>query len=82
MAVCSYLRWCSLAALSGVLLAPLDASALQYQRFPIDPPLIGITATGPIVPGDFDRLTAFVETLSQPHGVLSLFVDSPGGQHR
>ena len=65
--------------LAAVLLLVGEASALQYQRFPLDPPLVGITATGPIVPGDFDRLSAFIKTLSQSGRTLSFFVDSPGG---
>ena len=56
-----------------------EASAFQYQRLHLDPPLVGITVTGPIVPGDFDRLSAFIKTLPQSEGTLSFFVDSPGG---
>ena len=70
-------RW--LAVASGLLLAPAPASALQYRQLPLDPPYLGITATGPIVPGDFARLGAFIKTLSQSEGTLSFFVDSPGG---
>ncbi len=70
-------RW--LAVASGLLLAPAPASALQYRQLPLDPPYVGITATGPIVPGDFARLGAFIKTLSQSEGTLSFFVDSPGG---
>jgi hypothetical protein len=55
------------------------ASALQYQRVPLDPPLIGVAATGPIVPGDFDRLDAFIRTLPQTDHILGFFIDSPGG---
>jgi len=68
-----------LAVASGLLLAPAPASALQYRQLPLDPPYIGITAKGPIVLGDFDRLGAFIKTLSQSEGTLSFFVDSPGG---
>ena len=68
-----------LAVASGLLLAPAPASALQYRQLPLDPPYVGITATGPIVPGDFARLGAFIKTLSQSEGTLSFFVDSPGG---
>ena len=70
-------RW--LAVASGLLLVPVPASALQYGQVPLDPPYVGITATGPIVPGDFDRLSAFIKTLSQSGRTLSFFVDSPGG---
>ena len=68
-----------LAVASGLLLAPAPASALQYRQLPLDPPYVGITATGPIVTGDFARLGAFIKTLSQSEGTLSFFVDSPGG---
>jgi Clp protease len=68
-----------LAAIGGLLFTPHEAFALQYGRITFDPPLIGITATGPIVAGDFDRLDAFVKTLSQTDRILSFFVDSPGG---
>ena len=68
-----------LAVASGLLLGPVPASALQYRQFPLEPPYVGITATGPIVPGDFDRLGAFIKMLSQSEGTLSFFVDSPGG---
>jgi len=67
-----------LAVTSWLLLASVPASALQYGELSLDPPYVGITATGPIVPGDFDRLGAFIKTLSQS-GTLSFFVDSPGG---
>ena len=63
-----------------VFLTSIDAaSALQYQRVPLDPPLIGIAATGPIVPGDFDRLDAFIGTLSETDHIVGFFIDSPGG---
>ena len=64
---------------SGLLLGPVPVSALQYGQFPLEPPYVGITATGPIVPGDFDRLGAFIKILPQSEGTLSFFVDSPGG---
>jgi hypothetical protein len=64
--------------LAAVLLLVGEASALQYQRFPLDPPLVGITVTGPIVPGDFDRFSTFIGTLADSDR-LSLYVDSPGG---
>ena len=73
-----YVR-CLLAVASGLLLAPAAAYALQYGQVPLDPPYVGITATGPIVPGDFDRLGAFIKTLSQSGRTPSFFVDSPGG---
>jgi hypothetical protein len=78
----SFHRLCSailLAALSSLLLATVDASALQYRRLSLEPSLIGITVTGPIVPGDFDRLRAFLQTPSQSNGIPSFFIDSPGG---
>jgi hypothetical protein len=47
----------SLLAVAGaLLLAPVPTSALQYGQVSLAPPYVGITATGPIVPGDFDRL--------------------------
>jgi hypothetical protein len=42
-------------------------AALQYKRSSLDP-LVRITATGPIVRGDFDRLAALVERLPQSVG--------------
>ena len=78
MAITSYLRHLLLAMGALLLMAP-DASALQFKRLPFDHPLLGIAATGPIVTGDLDRLSAFIKTLSQSDGTLSLFVDSPGG---
>ena len=68
-----------LAVASGLLLVPVPASALQYGQVPLDFRYVGITATGPIVPGDLDRLSAFIKTLSQSGRTLSFFVDSPGG---
>ena len=70
-----------LAACISLLLLPLEASALQYARGSLAPPLIAITATGPIIPGDSDRLRAFVKTLPQSKKdlVLNFFFDSPGG---
>jgi hypothetical protein len=62
-----------------LFLSTTSASALQYQRVALDPPLIGIVATGPIVPGDFDRLDAFIQTLPQTDHNLGFFIDSPGG---
>jgi hypothetical protein len=58
MLITAYLRRLLVAMM---LLAAPKASALQYERLNIDPLRVSITATGPIVPGDFDRLTAFVE---------------------
>lgn len=71
--------WRLLAVASWLLLAPVQGSALQYRRVAFDPPLVGITAIGPIVPGDFDRLDAFVKELSPSDRILGFFVDSPGG---
>ena len=71
-----YLRQ-SLLALSVLLIAAPEASALQYGTVESSPPLTSITATGPIVPGDFDRLDAFIAKL--PKTELLFFIDSPGG---
>ena len=68
-----------LAALSSVALMPIEAFALQYDRVPVDPPFVVVTATGPIVAGDFDRLSAFIQTLVGSDRISSFFVDSPGG---
>ena len=78
MVITAYLRRL-LVAISALLLAAPEASALQYGRSSLDLPLVGITATGPIVPGDFDRLAALVETLPQSDRTLGFFIDSPGG---
>ena len=69
-----------LTAASGALLCftSAGASALQYQRVPLDARMIGIGATGAIVPGDFDRLRAFIGKLPQTR-ILGFFIDSPGG---
>jgi TPR repeat protein len=67
------------AVLGVLLLASGDAFALQYARLATDRPVVGLTAIGPIVPGDFDRLNAFLETLARPDLVFSFYVDSPGG---
>ena len=69
-----------LTAASGALLffTSAGASALQYQRVPLDARMIGIGATGPIVPGDFYRLRAFIGKLPQTR-ILGFFIDSPGG---
>ena len=78
MVITAYLRRL-LVAISALLLAAPEASALQYRRSSFDLPLVGITATGQIVPGDFDRLAALVETLPQSDRTLGFFIDSPGG---
>jgi hypothetical protein len=78
MFTCSWLeRWFVVAGGLLFFLSTTYTSALQYQRVPVDPPLIGIAATGPIVPGDFDRLDAFIGKL--PKTELLFFIDSPGG---
>jgi hypothetical protein len=70
---------CLLAGSALFLFASTGAYALQYQRISLDPPLIGIAATGPIVSGDSDRLDAFIRTLPQTDGTLGFVIDSPGG---
>jgi hypothetical protein len=78
MVITAYLRRL-LVAISALLLATPEASALKYKQSFHDP-LARITATGQIVPGDFDRLAAFVETLPQSGSIrLRFVVDSPGG---
>jgi hypothetical protein len=74
----SYLGYLSV-VVSSLLFAPVEASALQYRPLPLDPPLVGVALTGPIVSGDFERLNGFLQGLAKSDGVLSFFVDSPGG---
>src|SRR6478672_3476395 len=68
-----------LVAISALLVAAPGASALQYGRSSRHLPLVGITATGAIVPGDFDRLAALVMALPHSDRTLGFFIDSPGG---
>ena len=63
----------------AALLAPVKAYALQYRLLSQEPPLLAITAIGPIVPGDFDRLGAIIQALPQSDRTLSFIIDSPGG---
>jgi hypothetical protein len=63
----------------GLLLAPSQASALQYGRVQVEPDVIAITITGPIVPGDMERLGSFLDTLPKSDRFFGFFVDSPGG---
>jgi hypothetical protein len=63
----------------GLLLAPVQASALQYDRVQVEPDVIAITVIGPIVPGDMDRLGSFLDALPKSDRIVAFFVDSPGG---
>jgi hypothetical protein len=57
--------------------------ALQYQRVLLDPPGVIIAARGPIVRGDYNRLRAFLDLMSQTspstERVMGVALDSPGG---
>jgi hypothetical protein len=69
-----------LVAISALLLAASEASALQYGRSSLHLPLVGITATGTIVPGDFDRLAGLVMALPQSDRTLGRVPsETPGG---
>ncbi len=74
-----------LAVLCAAFLASeRPALALQYKAVHRDPTLIYLTMTGPIVPGDFDRLEALLRTLPQSEtgtqvSIAGVIIDSPGG---
>jgi hypothetical protein len=78
-------RFALVAALTGwaSICGGSGGHALQYQRVPLDPPSVIISARGPIVRGDYNRLRAFLDTLSQTapstDRVMGVALDSPGG---
>ncbi len=61
----------------GVLLAPSQASALQYDRVQLEPDVIGITAKGPIVPGDAARLSKFLDALPESDRIRKVSANDP-----
>ena len=56
-----------------------NAEAIQYQRVPLDAPAVFISARGPIISGDFDRLVNFVEAMPQADRIAGFVIDSQGG---
>jgi hypothetical protein len=60
-------------------IAAHNAHALQYQRVPLDPPRVIISARGPIVPGDFERFVNFLGVMPDTDRVIGLALDSQGG---
>jgi len=73
-----FLLWAALTSWVGVS-GISDADAIQYQRVPFDPPAVFISARGPIIPGDFDRLVNFVEAMPQADRIAGFMIDSQGG---
>ena len=55
------------------------AEALQYTRVQLDSPSVFVQARGPIIPGDSERLTAFLRSPTTNDRVIGIAVDSPGG---
>jgi hypothetical protein len=71
-------RW--LCALTLVLISHTSPGlALQYKYVPIDQTSVAFTFTGAIVPGDFDRLGLFLESVPSHVQVKAIFIDSGGG---
>ena len=64
---------------AAVLSITTGAEALQFRRVPLDPPEVLISARGPIIAGDFDRLVNFLKGLPSADRVLGLSLDSEGG---
>jgi hypothetical protein len=56
-----------------------SAEALQYQRVPLNPPGIIISARGPIIPGDTARLFDFLSRLPATDRAVAFSIDSAGG---
>lgn len=57
------------------------AEAMQFSTLPVDndPDQVVIGATGEIIPGDLDRLAAYVGALPSASRILGFTLDSPGG---
>ncbi|HUK07414.1 MAG TPA: hypothetical protein VLX09_06060 [Stellaceae bacterium] len=68
------------AAFSALLFSMVSAQALELRRVAVDPsPFVVISAVGPIVPGDGERLQAFLAALPRGDRLYGFVVDSPGG---
>jgi hypothetical protein len=66
--------------LAGVIiLIPTTVSALQYQLVPLDQASAVLTLTGPIVPGDYERLGTFVRSIPPGDQIKAISIDSAGG---
>jgi len=74
-------RWSRLlaAACLIVLFGVQHAHALHLSRVAVEPSLVFVSAAGPIVPGDGERLRAFLAALPKNDRLYGFAVDSPGG---
>jgi hypothetical protein len=66
------------AAVFTIAVVP-SASAMQFSSVRVEDFSIVIRATGPIVPGDTERLDDFIGLLPQAARILGFLLDSPGG---
>ena len=74
------LRWIRhLALLIALSCSPTSAFSLQYKLIPLEGTSVAITFTGYIVPGDFDRFRAFIDTIPSNANLQAIFLDSGGG---
>jgi hypothetical protein len=58
---------------------PTMGMALQYQLVHLDQNSVALTFTGPIVPGDFERLNTFLQSVPSSDDIKAIFIDSGGG---
>jgi hypothetical protein len=63
----------------GSICGGSSGHALQFQRFPLDPPAVLILLRGPIIPGDFDRFVNFLRAMPSTDRITAFALDSPGG---
>ncbi len=62
--------------LSGL---PVPAAAMNFAQIDMPGGQAMLEATGPILPGDFQRLLSYVDTLEKVRHLAGLVVNSPGG---
>ncbi len=80
MSVCGGLKTILVGVTAAIGMYCGQAGAMQFSAIPLDDSgKVLIAAVGEIVPGDLDRLAAYVGTLPAADRIVGFALDSPGG---